>query len=1022
MSEKLREKLGYLNSELDDIRHLRSLSPHSSQKSRTSRSPLPQKNDAGTGPSDPDDQTPTTPRTFDSRPDIAAWPAPPPAARVLSKPLNNKANQSNQTLTYRSQGTSPIPESQLARSPIPEETKLMSLLRSSANYSPSRGGRENELRKKIQNLEQTVAEYERQKFNVMGTFSEYREYVAERERTLEAEYSNKIIALSEDVLGAKKDFETRMKSFQALQEQFEQEKEQALENLKQEHQKEIEMLERRVAGSQLLNLEQKYIIEIRRLEDERKSLQTEKDRLGETFDTKLRRAQSLYETQLSAAKMLYVRELEALKDHEKHLKEELEARHEEFRDRVNELKLQSMQSREEVTACKTEMQLLQKKLKQKQNELEFIAKELENARSELRTSMRRLREVDAKLLKTTDELSERETELNKKAELLESAEFTKTRLESTVRKLQVEVKALKNKVDFLEIERDNLKCQSESQTHLQNTQIQALEAVLESVTKEKETSKVQYEKMLEQEREQAEQREHTLRKELCTKFNELEEQYNSLKDFVDGTETFRPDSAKLLQEIEVLRCQKNNLEDEVMELKDQLTEEKEKPDPEPSLSYVMKALRSVDNIRKHLNNDQAGPSNDDDEKILDVSVQVLKKELINEFTQSSTSRQVQLEVVIEKLEHIDKAVKTIVEEKNLAMCKVQKLEEENKQLALLIEQSSAVQSSRAALENSEMSLVKAKLENATYDLETERLKNKQLEQQLKHNEDLVEELSRKAKTLRAELQEQYHSNDHNLNRRLSDLQAELEMKEQEQHQQNEVIKKKKEELKQADAKNRVLKELLEYQHGSFDEVLDEMLRKVGHNAADISQAELHELFERYELVKRPEKEVKEEKPKPQVRECALQTNITVVNEPEETENQRVQSEIIQMLSEMMNGDFESLNDLLEMKEIIRHANEPSTSTGVYQKAQSKFSTLFHQFSDRGSKSSSKSKEDKPDISRSRSPSFLSRLRERTPSKARMIDTNLQSTSSMSSRYLDSDRSSSVRKKYSKDSGRPAWKF
>lgn len=31
-------------------------------------------------------------------------------------------------------------------------------------------GRETELKKKIQTLEDTVAEYERQKYNVMGTF------------------------------------------------------------------------------------------------------------------------------------------------------------------------------------------------------------------------------------------------------------------------------------------------------------------------------------------------------------------------------------------------------------------------------------------------------------------------------------------------------------------------------------------------------------------------------------------------------------------------------------------------------------------------------------------------------------------------------------------------------------------------------------------------------------------------------------------------------------------------------------
>ena len=34
--------------------------------------------------------------------------------------------------------------------------------------------RENELKMKIQALEDTIAEYERQKYNVMDTFAEYR--------------------------------------------------------------------------------------------------------------------------------------------------------------------------------------------------------------------------------------------------------------------------------------------------------------------------------------------------------------------------------------------------------------------------------------------------------------------------------------------------------------------------------------------------------------------------------------------------------------------------------------------------------------------------------------------------------------------------------------------------------------------------------------------------------------------------------------------------------------------------------
>lgn len=97
-----------------------------------------------------------------------------------------------------------------------DTAKLLAMLKAAAASNAGRG-RESELRRKIQTLEETVAEYERQKYSVMGTFTEYRERVAERERKLEAEYSNKIIALSEEVLSAKKDFEARMKNFQALQ-------------------------------------------------------------------------------------------------------------------------------------------------------------------------------------------------------------------------------------------------------------------------------------------------------------------------------------------------------------------------------------------------------------------------------------------------------------------------------------------------------------------------------------------------------------------------------------------------------------------------------------------------------------------------------------------------------------------------------------------------------------------------------------------------------------------------------------
>lgn len=219
-------QLGHLSSELEDLKLLRSLSPysHSGRNSRSSRhlshSPRPHKSDASVL-----QQQQTPAQTFDSRPDIAAWPAPPgpsasqlssnppqPASAIRQPHLKLPQQQSHQIqpTTNISLSISPAPSIQIGShphaspfhsphpSPIPtsprpsssitayeDSSKLLSMLKVVAAHSPSVRGRESELRQKIQALEETVRDYENQKYSVLGTFSEYREKVAERERHLE---------------------------------------------------------------------------------------------------------------------------------------------------------------------------------------------------------------------------------------------------------------------------------------------------------------------------------------------------------------------------------------------------------------------------------------------------------------------------------------------------------------------------------------------------------------------------------------------------------------------------------------------------------------------------------------------------------------------------------------------------------------------------------------------------------------------------------------------------------------------
>lgn len=53
------------------------------------------------------------------------------------------------------------------------------------------------------------------------------------------------------------------------------------------------------------------------------------------------------------------------------------------------------------------------------------------------------------------------------------------------------------------------------------------------MTKEKKSTKDHYEGLLERERQQAEEREYAMKKEFSSKLNELESQYNNLKDHLE---------------------------------------------------------------------------------------------------------------------------------------------------------------------------------------------------------------------------------------------------------------------------------------------------------------------------------------------------------------------------------------------------------------------------------------------------------------------------------------------------------
>jgi hypothetical protein len=90
-------------------------------------------------------------------PVMVPWPTPPALSEVLSSANAHAVAASATALRSRA------PQQQQQQQQHQQQQQMSNL-----------STREQELKQKIQALQDTVAEYERQKFNVIGTFAEYR--------------------------------------------------------------------------------------------------------------------------------------------------------------------------------------------------------------------------------------------------------------------------------------------------------------------------------------------------------------------------------------------------------------------------------------------------------------------------------------------------------------------------------------------------------------------------------------------------------------------------------------------------------------------------------------------------------------------------------------------------------------------------------------------------------------------------------------------------------------------------------
>ncbi|KIH56578.1 M protein repeat protein [Ancylostoma duodenale] len=322
-------------------------------------------------------------------------------------------------------------------------------------------------------------------------------------------------------------------------------------------------------------------------------------------------------------------------------------------------------------------------------------------------------------------------------------------------------------VEFLEKERENLQSQSESQAKLQNSQVNALEAVsfrflvlytldmilvLESVTKEKEATKEHYEGLLVKERQQAEAREHAMKKEFSSKLNELEEQYTSLKEDLEHSARLDRDELReaTQHEIQTLRTEKTLLEAEVTALKQKFLDGGESEDQiTEQLNVIVKETadltRTLEEYRQRINSKDEEIAAlrrrvDQEQTLSEEQIRVIKDELRSEMLSSDEYQSNLMEIErlhseIAKYERMREKEEEVEKERAEAMRKLEAENEEIKEKLHEIEEVEAnkgeelesLKSSLIEKENELTSLkedaAKLREENEKLHEESERLNN-----------------------------------------------------------------------------------------------------------------------------------------------------------------------------------------------------------------------------------------------------------------------------------------------------------
>ncbi|XP_072352549.1 protein FAM184B-like isoform X2 [Scyliorhinus torazame] len=505
---------------------------------------------------------------------------------------------------------------------------------------------EMDMRHQIQSLENTLQKSKKHKEDVFSDFEVYKQQVEEREKNVEREHAEKIMALSREMLDIKKEFESNLQHFMEVQRRLEQDKQSAITEIVKVNQESENLQEKckvlKGYFDEKIKLEEKHKLDFQSLNQELEILKAEKKRLTADFERKVSKLQVSHQKELETLKKTLQQSVtETLKQWQIEQKKSLQAQ-----EVTLQLKLKKLESEMEVKCqmmneFKNQCQKLQELLNTAEFRIQDLEKQLQKADKKLTTSNAKLQKMEDEAELLRERLLEQEVEILHKSDENKALSISEHNALAEVEDLTNHLSELKQQLTVWEQQQD----QENKDTEAEHSQ--HLTQVIDILTREKEEYHKKHEDELKKLKRVAEEEKLRLKEQLMKGLEELVKKHTTeIKAVQTSMELERKQLQKELQnqldEINIkVEHERRQLENEKEELYNKLQDSLQQISKMESLmKQSNKGTEQADSYSTHLK--------DSHEKLLQEQEQALYQ--ISELQEELKKQKEQNEDLVSSLQ------------------------------------------------------------------------------------------------------------------------------------------------------------------------------------------------------------------------------------------------------------------------------------------------------------------------------------------------------------------------------------